>query len=74
MFFFQDRIKQSELDCCEESPEVALEEPPHPEIPGITQETTLTTTSSRSIPDTHFMVVEEDQPVGRNPCAQCLIL
>ena len=69
---FQEKIRRSTQSFDEEDTrEVALEEPHHPEIANH-----QTSNSENQIPDTHFIVEESEEIMGvsrRNPCSQCSI-
>jgi len=69
----QEKIRQSTNSINEDGPEVALEEPHHPEINSQTN-----SSPANQIPDTHFIVEESEEILEasrhrNNPCSQCLI-
>ena len=62
---FQENIKNSSIDNSNDSREVALEEPIHPEI------SSQDNPAPQNIPDSHFMVEDFEE---RDPCLPCIIL
>jgi len=63
----QESFKTKSFEDLNDSREVALEEPIHPEIAG------QDNPAPQNIPDNHF-IVEEPEIESRNPCSLCIIL
>lgn len=63
----QASFKTKSFEDLNDSREVALEEPIHPEITG------QDNPDPQNIPDNHF-IVEEPEIESRNPCSLCIIL
>ena len=66
-FYLQESFKTKSFEDLNDSREVALEEPIHPEIAG------QDNPAPQNIPDNHF-IVEEPEIESRNPCSLCIIL
>ena len=66
-FYLQESLKTKSFEDLNDSREVALEEPIHPEIAN------QGNPAPQNIPDNHF-IVEEPEIESRNPCSLCIIL